>query len=115
MKFVASLDSTITCRGIENMCNDKLSEKTNRDQRRTIKAVLDFLQHKNLNNEKHKDSEMLRKLYEKESQKSKVFASALATVDSIEINGKLRPKSTSFAKRLSNVIRAKKSIIPVSC
>ena len=113
MKWVASLDPNITCRGFENMCNYEFSDKINRDHRKTIKTVLAYAQHKNLNNEKNIDSEMLRNISEKESQKSKDFALAIATVDSIEVNGKLRPKSISFVKRLSNVMRAKKAVIPV--
>ena len=111
LKWTESLDPSVTCRGIEDMCNNELSQKTYRDQRRVIKMVL-VSQHKNVD-EKCTNSEILREISEKESRTSRILASAIAIVDSIQNNGITQPKSISFAKRLSNVIRSKKSIIPI--
>jgi len=56
------------------------------------------------------DEEKLRKVSEKVTMKSRKFAQAMGTVDSMEVTG-IRPKSNSIVKRFSNTIRGKKKTV----
>merc|ERR1711862_860585 len=56
------------------------------------------------------DEDKLRKVSEKVTMKSRKFAQAMGTVDSMEVTG-IRPKSNSIVKRLSNSIRGKKKTV----
>jgi len=119
-KWLDSSEQSENFRGIEDMCNKEFLNLRQGDQHFAIWVVL---QTQKENREAMKvqrrrsscseDEDKLRKVSEKVTMKSRKFAQAMGTVDSMEVTG-IRPKSNSIVKRLSNTIRGKKTVTPVS-
>jgi len=114
LKWMDAVGPNATCRGLENMCNYDYNEKKNNDQRKAIRAVLTS-QEISSGNDKDAIAEYIRNASENATLASRKFSFVLGTIDAIQVNGNIRPKSRSFVKRLSGIIRSKKTVIPVSC
>merc|ERR1711948_128080 len=112
-----STEQSENYRGIEDICNKEFLNLRQGDQHFAIWIVL---QTQKENRETMKvqrrrsscseDEEKLRKVSEKVTMKSRKFAQAMGTVDSMEVTG-IRLKSNSIVKRLSNTIRGKKKTV----
>lgn len=119
-KWLDSSDPSESYRGIENMCNQEFRNLRQGDQHYAVWMVLQTQKEnrkavkiKRRSSSCSEDEEKLRKVSEKVTMKSRRFAQAMGTVDSMEVTG-IRPKSNSIVKRLSKTIRAKKTVTPVS-
>ena len=107
---------TKTCRGLETMCNYECNDERESDRRKAIRAVL-ISQEDSYGNDKDAIAEDIRIASENATLASRQFSSVLGMVDAMQANGNMniRPKSTSIIKRLSDIIRPKKTVIPVAC
>merc|ERR1712039_1026332 len=119
-KWFDSSDTSGNNRGIEDMCNQEFLNLRQGDQHFAIWIVLqtqkenrEAVKIKRRSSSCSEDEDKLKKVSEKVTMKSRKFAQAMGTVDSMEVTG-IRPKSNSVVKRLSNTIRKKKTVASVA-
>merc|ERR1712039_129073 len=119
-KWIDSSETSGNNRGIEDMCNQEFLNLREGDQHFAIWIVLqtqkenrEAVKIKRWSSSCSEDEDKLRKVSEKVTMKSRKFAQAMGTMDSIEVTG-IRPKSNSVVKRLSNTIRKKKTVASVA-